>query len=100
MDAAVSDLHEIDMAGERRLGGEGNGKSQFPLHVHDILWCEVDRHFDGHGDRIGRKHEALQGLMPPGVVGHGLQNEAGNARCEVLFLRDFHTRQIEGTRVG
>jgi hypothetical protein len=38
--------------------------------------------------------------MPPGVVGHGLQNEAGNARCEVLFLRDFHTRQIEGTRVG
>jgi len=35
--------------------------------------------------------------MPPGVVGHGLQDEAGNARREILLLRDLNARQIEGT---
>ena len=35
MDPAVPHLEEVDVAGPRCLGGEGNGKSQFLLPVRD-----------------------------------------------------------------
>src|SRR5712691_12234410 len=35
MDPAVPHLEEVDVAGQRCLGGEGNGKSQFLLPVRD-----------------------------------------------------------------
>src|SRR5215510_13677985 len=41
----------ITLAGEGGLKGEGNGKSEFPLHMGDVLWREIDRHFNGHSAR-------------------------------------------------
>ena len=72
MDPAVPDLHEVDMTSESGLGRERNGKAEFLLHMGDVLWREVDRHFNGHGYGISREHEALKRVMPTCVVGHGL----------------------------
>ena len=100
MDLAVPDLEKIDVARQRGLGGEGNGKSQIPLHVRDILGCEVDWHFDGYCHRISREHEALEGVVSALIVRHGLQHKAGNTRREVPFLGDCDTCEIECAGAG
>jgi len=66
----------------------------------DVLWRERDRYFDSNGDRISRAHEALEGVIPACVVGHGLQDEAGNARCKVLLLGDCDVREVECPGAG
>ena len=97
MDPAIADLHEIDVAGQRGLGGEGNGETQLLLHVDDVVLCEVDRHFDGNRDRIGREHKALERLVPPDVVGHSLQHQARQKYFRIFPLAIYQTLLLRRT---
>src|SRR4029453_3830169 len=100
--ASAPQLHweKVDVVGQRCLRRERNSASQFWLHIRNILGCEVDRHFDSHGDRIRLKHETLQRFMPAFVMGHGLQDEAGNAWCKVLLLGNFYAREVKCADAG
>jgi hypothetical protein len=48
-DCPIADLEHIDVAGQYGIGLDRNPKAELPLHVGDVLWREVNRHFDGHG---------------------------------------------------
>ena len=98
VDAAVADLQDVDMAGDRASGVERNVKAEIMLHVRDVFRCEVDRHLHGHGDGISGEHEALELVMPALVVGDGLQGKVGDAWSKVLLFHDLDTSEVE--RIG
>ena len=98
VDAAVADLQDIDVAGDRSSSVDRNVKAKVLLHVRDVFWRKIDRHFHCHGDGIRGKHKALEFVMPTLVVGDGLQRKMRNARRKVLPLHDLDTGEVE--RIG
>ena len=91
VDAAVADLQDVDVAGNRLSSFERNVKTKMLLHVCDVCLREVDWHFHGHSDGIRGEHEALEFVVPALVVGDGLQRKLGECAAQgSASLRSRH----------
>ena len=95
VDAAVADLQNIDVAGDRGSSVDRNVKAKLLLHVRDVCAREIDRHFHCHGDGIRGEHEALELVMPTLVVGDRLQRKVRNPWRKVLPLHDLDAGEVE-----
>ena len=93
--AAVSDLQDIDVAGEDFFCRQRDDKAELVLHMGDVFGCEVDRHLDGHRHGVGRNHEMLELVMTASIMGDGLQDKLGDGRCKAIFLANLDRVDIE-----
>lgn len=83
MDQAVSDLENVDVAGERFAGFEldRDMKVEPFSEMLDVGKLEKYRHCDRYGNGIIDQHEFLERLVAELVLGHRLQHEPRGFDC-------------------
>ena len=83
------------MAGDCLGDVEWNIKAELAAHVANVLRCEDDRDFNGHGDRVSEQHESLNFIVATLIIGDGLEHQVGNSASVVALGFDLNGVEVE-----
>jgi len=99
MNGAVSDLQNIDMAGDRSRATSGEkSRAVFLLDGSNIIVRERHRHLDGDHGRIIGEHEALKFWVAFVVGADSGKDESGHFGRRILFRR--YDKIIRNEKIG